>query len=326
MNVKRRRLGRTGMSVSEVGFGCWQLGGTGWGAVDAREALSAIHTALDCGVNLFDTAPVYGHGRSEELLGRALGGAGEDLVVVSKGGLVVTSDGKVRHDNSRESLSQGVDSSLRRLGRDRIDVFLLHWPDPAVPLEDAAETLRDLHQEGKIGAWGLSNFPVENVLRLASSRVEEGSGGSAGPVLEHPLNLLGEYSQEHQEAGREGEQLRTLAQRCDLGFLAFDVLARGMLGGRYDASTTFGKRDVRGRDRRYRREAFALHLHRVRRFESLAGQWGLPPSALAVRGILELPGVTSCLVGMKTSVQVRECVLAGEVELSREARESLQRV
>ena len=148
------------MSVSELGFGCWQLGGKSWGRFSQRDVVSAVEEALAAGVTLFDTAPVYGLGRSEELLGKALAQACESVVVVSKAGLVWDPSGRVIHDARPVSLRQQLLESLRRLHRERVEVYLLHWPDARVPLRESVDALESLRREGLIGAWGLSNHSV----------------------------------------------------------------------------------------------------------------------------------------------------------------------
>ncbi len=224
--MRYRPLGPTGLVVSEVGFGCWQLGGRGWGRVRAGEAIHAVHEAIDAGINLFDTAPVYGFGRSEELLARALRGSRDPRVIVTKGGLAWDARGRVRHDNRPEALVRGAEESLARLRRDRIDVLLLHWPDPQVPLAESIGALEDLRRRGKILAWGLSNFPAADVLAL----------DPPPPVLEYPANILDRYAQEYEAAARAGRELIELAPERGWGVIVFDVLMRGLLGGCYDAA------------------------------------------------------------------------------------------
>ena len=309
--MKRRRLGGTGLYVSPIGFGSWQLGGSGWGAFSEEEALRAVRRALDLGINLFDTAPVYGFGRSEEFLAKALGSARKSAVIVSKGGLVWDDRGRVAHDNRPESLRRGLEGTLKRLGREVLDVFLLHWPDPKVPLEESALALDSLRREGKIKAWGVSNFPAVDVLE---ARWEIGNSGSrlrsdkdrASIVLEYPLNALEEYAAEYAASAEAGRELLKVVQHEDGGFLAFDVLARGLLGGRYGPRTRFGKRDLRSRDARFQGEAFLRNLERVERMSAEACSLGLSPAAFAMRQVLDRPGVTAAIIGMKTAAQVEE--------------------
>lgn len=324
-SMNQRPLGTTGLQVSELGFGGWQLGGRGWGRFCAGEARRALVRALELGINLFDTAGVYGFGRSEALLGEALRGAPEGTVVVSKGGLVWDDLGRVSHDNRPESLAVQLAGSLRRLRRDRLEVFLLHWPDPRTPVLESAGALEELRRRGSIVAWGLSNFPPGDVRRveewLRSSGAREGS-----LVLSYPQNLLDEYADEHLQAGEAAKDLLSRSATASWGFLAFDVLCRGLLGGRYgrEAKARFGKRDVRSRDRRFSEATFSTLLYRAREVDAIALQMGVPPAALAIRAVLDRPGVSSCLVGMRRPGQVEECAEAARMSPQGELAQRLR--
>lgn len=323
--MKNRPLGTTGLRVSEIGFGGWQLGGRGWGSFRAEDARRAVARALELGINLFDTAGVYGFGRSEALLADALRRAPEGTVVVSKGGLVWDGRGRVSHDSRPRSLALQLEGSLRRLRRDRLEVFLLHWPDPRTPVLESAGALEELRRRGSTLAWGLSNFPLADVLRvqewLRSSGLEEGS-----MVLSYPQNILEEYADEHLQAGAAAKELLSRSATAACGFLAFDVLCRGLLGGRHGrgAAARFGKRDVRSRDRRFAEPTLSRLLGRALEVDALALEMGIPPAALAIRAVLDLPGVTSCLVGMRRPSQVGECAEATRIlpqgELARRLR------
>jgi aryl-alcohol dehydrogenase-like predicted oxidoreductase len=311
--VKRKVLASTGRAVSEIGFGAWQLGGKGWGRFRESDAVAAVRCALEFGLNIFDTAPVYGFGRSEELLGKTIGPRREEVVVISKGGLVWDERGRVRHDNRPESLRRQLEGSLKRLRFVVLDVFLLHWPDPAVPLAESIGALERFREEGLIRGFGLSNFPAGEVLKLASS--EFAPAGARKLVLELPLNLLGEEAEEHEEPPEARALLFEAAREHGWDILAFDVLARGLLAGRYGAASRFGKRDVRGRDRRYQGERFKRNLARVERLKEMARPLGVAPAALAIRGVLERQGVTACLAGMKSPRQVEENAAAARLHL-----------
>jgi len=306
-----RSLGKTGFLVSEVGFGCWQLGGEGWGAFHQEDALAAVRRALDLGINLFDTAPVYGFGRSEELLAKVLRNDAGKVVVVSKAGLVWDERRRVVHDNRPESLARSLEASLKRLRMETLDVLLLYWPDPAVPLAASAQALESFRKAGKIRAWGLSNFAAADVLSLDSLV----SGDWAGPVIEYPVNVLRSHAEEYRESARAGRELLEATGRRGWGYLAFDVLGRGLLAGGYDEATHFGKRDIRSRDVRYGRGEFERHLARVGELRALACAIGVPTAAVAIRAVLGIPGLTSCLVGMRNPRQVEECVSACGVTL-----------
>src|SRR5579872_428990 len=156
---------RTGLQVSRVALGTWAIGGWMWGGTDERESVATIRAALDQGINLIDTAPAYGFGTSEEIVGRALLGRRSQSVIATKVGLE-WQDGKVRRNATRERIVAEVHDSLRRLRTDYIDIYQVHWPDPLVPIEETAEAMRTLHEQGKIRAIGVSNFSVAEMERF----------------------------------------------------------------------------------------------------------------------------------------------------------------
>jgi aryl-alcohol dehydrogenase-like predicted oxidoreductase len=297
--MKRRALGSTGLQVSEIGFGAWQLGGSGWGRFRGDDAVNAVLRALDLGINLFDTAPVYGFGRSEELLSKALGKDRTSVVIVSKGGLVWDERGRVAHDNRPEALRRGLEGTLRRLRRDDLDILLLHWPDPAVRFEESASALESFREEGKIKLWGVANFPAAQVL--STSRTERG-----GRVFQYPMNILEEYAEEYRASAEAGRELMGRPELEGSGFLAFDVLARGLLGGSYGPGTRFGKRDLRSRDARFQGEAFERNIARLEALKAQARLLGLSLARFSVRRVLDQPRVTAAIIGMKTKAQVED--------------------
>jgi aryl-alcohol dehydrogenase-like predicted oxidoreductase len=169
--MKTTRLGRSGLHVTRIAFGTWQLGGD-WGRFDEAAAVAAIRRARELGVNFFDTAQAYGFGASEQILGKALRDEltsdRDELVIATKGGLRQTDSGLVR-DASPQWLRRGVDASLTALGVDHIDLYQLHWPDPAVPAAETAGALADLVTEGKIGHVGVSNYDTMQMAEFAAT-------------------------------------------------------------------------------------------------------------------------------------------------------------
>jgi aryl-alcohol dehydrogenase-like predicted oxidoreductase len=155
----------TRLKVSRVALGTWAMGGWMWGGTDQRESIATIRAALRQGINLIDTAPAYGFGVSEEIVGEALEGVRTQAVIATKTGLEWR-DGKVYRNATRERITQEVDDSLRRLRTDYIDIYQVHWPDPKVPVEETAEAMRSLYEAGKIRAIGVSNFSVAEMERF----------------------------------------------------------------------------------------------------------------------------------------------------------------
>ena len=170
----------TQMNVSRVALGTWAIGGWMWGGSDEAESIRTIHSALDNGINLIDTAPVYGFGVSEETVGKAIEQRGrrEDVFIATKVGLE-WHDGSISRNSSRDRIRQEIKDSLRRLRTDYIDIYQVHWPDPAVPIEETARTMRALYKEGLIRAIGVSNYSPEQMEQV---HVRVGTPHSAATV------------------------------------------------------------------------------------------------------------------------------------------------
>jgi len=168
--MEQRRFGGSDICSSVVGFGTWPIGGARYGQSDDAEAIAAIHAALEAGVNLFDTAPSYGNGHAEELLGNALLGRRDQAIIVTKGGMISDENAFITGlDSSREHLVKGLDVSLARLKTDYVDLFLLHWPDGETPMAEIAESLGYLVQTGKTKAVGVCNLNQVQLREIAAA-------------------------------------------------------------------------------------------------------------------------------------------------------------
>src|ERR1700679_4188549 len=204
----------TGLKVSRVALGTWAMGGWMWGGTDQRESIATIQAALHQGINLIDTAPAYGFGVSEEIVGAAVEGRRHEVVIATKVGLEWR-DGKVYRNATRARIMQELDDSLRRLRTDYIDIYQVHWPDPKVPVEETAETMRSLYESGKIRAIGVSNFSVEQMERFRHVAPLH--------VLQPPYNLF----------EREIEtEILPYARANHIATLGYGALCRGLLSGR----------------------------------------------------------------------------------------------
>src|ERR1700741_3846046 len=157
----------TNLVSSRIALGTWAIGGWMWGGTDQKESIRTIHAALDQGINLIDTAPIYGQGRSEEIVGEALRqyGRRDSIVLATKVGMDWTT-GTIERTSSRERILKEFDDSLKRLQTDYVDIYQVHWPDPLVPIEETAEAMRTLYEQGKIRAIGVSNFSVQQMERF----------------------------------------------------------------------------------------------------------------------------------------------------------------
>src|SRR5260221_5745650 len=166
LNMQFAGIPGTSLEVSRIGIGTWAIGGWMWGGSEEKESIDTIRAALDRGITVVDTAPVYGFGRSEEIVGKALAASGlrSQALIATKVGLEWR-DGKVFRNASRARIMREVEDSLARLRTDYIDIYQVHWPDPVVPIEETARAMRDLFEQGKIRAIGVSNFSVEQIER-----------------------------------------------------------------------------------------------------------------------------------------------------------------
>src|SRR6267378_6752807 len=279
----------TQLRVSRVALGTWAMGGWMWGGTDERESVATIRAALEQGINLIDTAPVYGFGVSEEIVGQALGTAGlrAQAVIASKVGLEWR-DGKVYRNATRDRIMREIDESLRRLRTDYIDLYQVHWPDPLVPIEETAEAMRTLYEQGKIRAIGVSNFSVEQMERFRSVAPLH--------VLQPPYNLF--------ERDIEAEIL-PYCRANQIATFGYGALCRGLLSGRMRADTTFEGDDLRRLDPKFQPPRFAQYLEAVRQLDQFAHDRFLRRVIhLAVRWMLD-QGISVALWGARHPDQLR---------------------
>ncbi len=282
------RIGATPLIASRIGLGSWAIGGWMWGGSDEAEAIRTIHAAIGRGITLIDTAPVYGFGRSEEIIGRALaeGGYRHRVIVATKAGLQ-WEQGGVERNASPARLRHEIEQSLRRLGTDHIDLYQIHWPDPLVPMEETAAELARLYRAGKIRAIGVSNYDRAQLRAFAA----------VAPLhaVQPPYNLF----------EREAEtEILPYAQRSGLTVLAYGSLCRGLLSGRIRADTRFEGDDLRRSDPKFQPPRLAQYLEAVRALDDYARQrFGKTVLALAVRWILDR-GPTIALWGARHPAQL----------------------
>lgn len=281
-------------ALSKICFGCEPLGGTDWGDVDVRSIADAVERALELGINFFDTAAVYGLGLSEERLADILGPRRHDVVIATKGGLAWTraaaeSRATVFRDSSSRHLLQGVEGSLRRLKIERIPVYYIHWPDPNTEIRHAFEFLTKLKGDGKIGSIGCSNFTAAQVR--AASEVSEVS------LVQLPLNLLqNDLDAEMHEAVAEG----------NIGVVAYNVLAGGLLTGKFRDSSRFPDNDRRSRLPMFQGDEFHRALQQVAEVAVKASALGLTTAQYAITGVLSYSRVVSAVLGIKNRAQLEE--------------------
>src|SRR3984893_6299135 len=282
-NVELADIPGTSLRVSHIAIGTWAIGGWMWGGTDEAESVSTIRAALEHGINIIDTAPVYGFGRSEEIVGRAIAEARvrSGVLIATKAGLE-WEDGRVFRNASRARIMQEIEDSLRRLRTDYIDIYQVHWPDPLVTIEETAEAMHALFRQGKIRAIGVSNFSVSQMDRFR--RV------APLHVLQPPCNLF--------ERGIEADLL-PYCRKNKIATLGYGALCRGLLSGRMRPDTVFDGDDLRRTDPKFLEPRFAQYLAAVEQLDQLASKrFGKRVIHLAVRWMLD-QGITTALWGAR---------------------------
>jgi aryl-alcohol dehydrogenase-like predicted oxidoreductase len=300
----------TPLKVSRVAIGTWAIGGWMWGGTDEAESVATIRSALDHGINVIDTAPAYGFGRSEEIVGKAVaeGRLRSRVVIATKVGLEWR-DGQVFRNASAERIFHEIEESLRRLRTDHIDIYQVHWPDPRVEIEETAEAMSTLLRQEKIGAIGVSNFSVDQMERFR--RV------APIHVLQPPYNLF--------ERGIEADLLPYCA-RNQIATFGYGALCRGLLSGRMRADTVFGGDDLRRSDPKFREPRFAEYLAAVEQLDQLARKrFGKRVIHLAVRWMLD-QGVTTALWGARHPAQLQPVDEVSGWSLDAAAKDRINRI
>jgi len=301
--VQQRKLGNTGLSVSAIGFGCWEMGNPEYGSSNDNEMMAAVHRAIDLGVTLFDTAPNYGFGGSEEVLGRALGARRKDIILVSKVGITwdpVTQTTKF--DGRYSTIKRINEESLQRLGTEYLDLVLMHWPDPETPIEETMRALEELRTSGKALHVGVSNFSAYE-LRVAQQ---------FAPICANEVGYnLFDRRWEH--------EMFPTAQELGIGIMAYGPMAHGLLTGTLPRQNTFDERDWRRHGNIFGQRLFgpnlSTNLDVVDKLLTVADRIGTSLPLLALAWVLRNPAVSVALAGCRSPREIEENVRALDVTL-----------
>jgi aryl-alcohol dehydrogenase-like predicted oxidoreductase len=307
----------TSIRASRIALGTWAIGGWMWGGSDETDAIRTIHSALDLGINLIDTAPVYGFGRSEEIVGKALamGGRRKRAVIATKVGLD-WKNGKPFRNARKARIVKEAEDSLRRLQTDVIDLYQVHWPDPSTPIAEVAEAMGALHRAGKIRAIGVSNF--------SPAQMDEFRKVAPLHTAQPPYNLF--------ERAID-EEVLPYCRANNIAMLAYGSLCRGLLSGRMSASSRFSGDDLRKSDPKFQPPRFEQYLAAVEKLDRFAKQrFGRRVIHLAARWVLDRNALNIALWGARRADQlspVSDVVgwtidAAGMVEIDRILRETVQ--
>ncbi len=306
--MELRKLGYSDLRLSTIGLGTWAMGGGdwkfGWGPQNDDSSTAAIHKALDEGINWIDTAAIYGHGRSEEVVGRAIKGIRDSVVIATKCGRVWEGESReIKKSLKAKSIRREVEASLRRLDIERIDLYQLHWPEPDEQLEEGWGTMAELVKEGKVRYVGVSNFDLQQLKRAQAIH----------PIasLQPPYNML----------RREIEEgIIGFCKANQIGMIAYSPMQAGLLTGKFsrERATGLPESDWRGRHPFFREPLLSKHLDIVGQLREVADQKGCTLPQLALAWVLRDKTMTSAIVGARSPEQIRETARAGDIRLTPE--------
>lgn len=296
--MRTKQLGTSDLHASAVALGTWPMGGTTYGAVDDNESIATIHAALDSGINLIDTAPAYGNGRAETVIGKAIQGRRDSVIIATKVGVVQTPEG-ARKLLKPEIIRSEIENSLRRLDVDYIDLYQIHWPDPTTPIEDSIEELLKLQQAGKFRYLGVSNFDTQLMDQVQA--------------MTNLISLQPQYSLLNREIETE---ILPYCRKCNIGVLAYGPLASGILAGKFRSNPEFPPNDTRYNFYPYFQEPiWSKAMQLVDILETIATKYNKPIAHVAINWLTHQPGITSALVGARHPDQAEANSAAGTWQL-----------
>ena len=308
--MEYRKLGD--LKVSVIGYGAWGIGGAPfWKNEGDKKSIDSIKASFDQGINIFDTAPVYGFGHSEELIGKALKPVREKVTIATKCGLRWDKESlsALRKDASRESILEEIDQSLKRLGTDWIDLYQVHWPDVETSHQETMEALLEIQEQGKICSIGVSNY--------SAAQIKECSQYAKIISLQPEFSLL----------AREIEkETAPLCIENNIGIIAYSPLSSGVLTGKYDKNTKF--KDWRGKGiiGTFAGEGYTKNISKVDMLKVIALEEGKTCGQVAINWVLRQPGLTTALVGVKNPVQMEENLKSIGWQPSKENCEKIEQI
>ena len=306
--MEKKVLGKSGLELTTVGVGTWAIGGAdwqyGWGAQDDRDSIAAIHEALDLGINWVDTAAAYGLGHAEEIVGQALVGRRDKVIVATKCGLTWKPGATlVDHVLKAESVRAELEASLRRLRTDVIDLYQIHWPDPDADIEEGWTVIAKAVKEGKIRHGGVSNFNVPQMKRAHAIH----------PIasLQPPYNMLRRKIE---------SDILPYCKEQGIGVICYSPMQMGLLTGAFsrERMASMAKNDLRSKNPHFVEPALTNNLALVDGLRPIAAQYGKSIGELAIAWVLRRPEVTAAIVGARRPGQIGELVGASGWHLSKE--------
>ncbi len=306
--MKKRKLGNSSLQVTELILGTWAIGGTMWSAYDEKSAIEAIETAIDCGINTIDTAPAYGGGHAEELIGSIVKGKRDSIIIATKCGLNI--EGRYEKNLSPEFIRHDLEMSLKRLQTDYVDLYQIHWPVSDVPIEESMAELIKLKEDGKIRHIGVCNFSGKELKDAIS----------CGDVVSYQPN----YSLLERDI--ESDQMKVCVEH-GLGMISYGSLGAGMLTGKYRELPVFPRSDARYFFYRFfKKEYWPKVKEVVNTLRSIADKRGTRPGHVAIAWILSRPAVSGAIFGARSADQVRDNLGGASLVLSGDEIAVLEKV
>lgn len=312
--MRTRQLGNTDLELTVIGLGTWAIGGSwqfGWGPQDDADSIRTILAAVDSGINWIDTAPIYGCGHSEYIIGLALRELSNKPLVATKCGLLWNDKREKYNCLDHDSIIRECEDSLQRLGVEVIDLYQMHWAVPDGQLEEGWEAMAELVRQGKVRYIGASNFTVEQLKRIAA--------------IQPPASLQPPYSM--LTRGIETSQL-PYCRENNIGVLAYSPMQKGLLTGKFTKAhlQTLAADDHRLKDRNFMGTRFDQNMAIVEALKTIAERHGKTAAQLAIAWVLRKQEVTAAIVGARKQKQIEETVQAGDWVLNEETINEIEAV
>lgn len=306
--MKKRKLGDSDFFITPIGLGTWAIGGGnnpyGWGPQDDTESIETIRRALDLGINWIDTAKGYGHGHSEEIVGKAVSGRRENVIIATKCGILWKEDGSDIYGNLKaDSIKKEAESSLKRLGTEYIDLYQIHWPLPDEDIEEGWRAISDLIQEGKVRYGGVSNFSVAQLKRI--------QGIHQVTSLQPPYSMLKRDTE---------KELLPFCKEHNIGVIVYSPMQAGLLTGKFsiERAARLPEDDWRKNNPDFNEPLLSIHLDMLEDLKPLAERLEVKLAHLAIAWVLRRFEVTGAIVGSRKPAQIEETIKAAECTLSDE--------
>lgn len=314
--MQTRKLGYSELYLTTIGLGTWAMGGGdwkfGWGPQDDLASVKAIHAALDLGINWIDTAAIYGHGHAEEVVGRAIKGIRDEVIIATKCGRVWEGDSReIGKSLKAGSIKREVEASLKRLDIETIDLYQIHWPEPDEEIEEGWAAMAQLVKEGKVRYVGVSNFNLEQLKRAQAI---------------YPItSLQPPYSMFRREIE---EEIMPYCNTNEIGIIAYSPMQAGLLTGKFtkERAMTLPDSDWRSKHPFFREPQLSVNLETIKRLNQIAMEENISLSQLSLAWVLRNKEMTSAIVGARNPEQIEETAKASELTLTRTNIEAIENI